>query len=110
MNQLYLQRLRHPRLAIGVMLSFAFVTGALTIQVTKHSIHHTHQHTATTHASPLCTWMCTAGQVLQTFDVALPAPVHTVVPLKALQPSTVVVSAKRDTPSRSPPLHSSLLA
>jgi len=49
-------------LALGC---FVLANGLALPQVVRHSLHHGH-HTATTHTSTICFWVCTAGQVEET--------------------------------------------
>ena len=49
-------------LALGCLL---LVNAAALPQVVRHSVKH-HHHSATTHTSTLCFWVCTAGQMQET--------------------------------------------
>ncbi|MDA0737367.1 MAG: hypothetical protein O2999_07795 [Nitrospirae bacterium] len=37
-------------------------------QVVMHSLHHDH-HSSSTHNSPICFWVCTAGQMEESSDI-----------------------------------------
>ncbi len=55
---------RYQFLAIGLAACLLFLSGSLLSQVAQHALHHAH-HKATTHASPLCAWICAAGEIHQ---------------------------------------------
>ncbi len=65
-----MKRLSHPFFVVGLLACFLFVSGAFTGQAVKHTFHHAH-HKAATHANPLCSWMCAAGQVLQVHEFGI---------------------------------------
>lgn len=46
------------------------VTGVLVNQSVAHAWQHAHHH-ANTHATPICAWMCAAGQVVQALAFGL---------------------------------------
>jgi len=50
--------------AVGVAVCLLLVSGLAYPQTVAHAGHHAH-HTAKTHASALCSWMCSAGQVFE---------------------------------------------
>ena len=57
--------MRHsPKTILTFCLLVVFLTlNSLTFpKVLAHAFHHSH-HTATTHAQPLCFWVCAAGQM-----------------------------------------------
>jgi hypothetical protein len=60
-------------LALVLILCLLAVGGLASAQSISHETHHSHHHKAT-HGTVLCTWMCAAGQVLDT--VSAPAPVE----------------------------------
>ncbi len=50
--------------AVGLALCLVLLAGLAFPQTVGHAAHHAH-HQAATHASPLCSWLCAAGQVLE---------------------------------------------
>jgi hypothetical protein len=52
-------------LALLLVLCLLAIGGLASAQSVSHESHHTHHHKAT-HGTVLCTWMCAAGQVLDT--------------------------------------------
>lgn len=50
--------------AVGVTVCLLLLSGLAYPQTVAHAGHHAH-HTAKTHASVLCSWMCAAGQVFE---------------------------------------------
>lgn len=67
-------------LAITLTLCFLFVTVSFGIQATSHLLQHAH-HKAKTHASPLCTWVCSGTEIHSGIDIYLPQenlPLHEV--------------------------------
>ncbi|HKR81080.1 MAG TPA: hypothetical protein VJR69_15340 [Nitrospira sp.] len=51
--------------AVLLVLSLLAVGGLASAQSISHESHHAHHHKAA-HGTVLCTWMCAAGQVLDT--------------------------------------------
>jgi hypothetical protein len=91
--------------AVGVTVCLLLLSGLAYPQTVTHAGHHAH-HTAKTHASVLCSWMCAAGQVFEGATVVFQAdrsPV-TVVGLIAVQEPAGVL--RPTAPSRGPPSHS----
>jgi hypothetical protein len=66
-------RLLQQSLTVFLVLCLLVVGGLASAQSISHESHHAHHHKAT-HATVLCTWMCAAGQVLDT--VTAPALVE----------------------------------
>ncbi|MSQ76895.1 MAG: hypothetical protein EXR97_00370 [Nitrospiraceae bacterium] len=56
--------------AVSVAVCLLLVSGLAYPQTVAHAGHHA-QHTAKTHASALCSWMCAAGQVFEGTTVVL---------------------------------------
>ncbi len=56
--------------AVGVTVCLLLLSGLAYPQTVVHAGHHAH-HTAKTHASVLCSWMCAAGQVFEGTTVVL---------------------------------------
>ena len=61
--------LRHA-IVLGLVLCLLSLSGIATAQSVAHVTHHSH-HQAATHATALCSWLCTAGQGLFSFQVVL---------------------------------------
>ena len=78
--------------AVGVTVSLLLLSGLAYPQTVAHAGHHA-QHTAKTHASALCSWMCAAGQVFEGTAIILQSdrnPVGLTSPIVALEPTSVV--------------------
>jgi hypothetical protein len=58
-------RLMKRSLALLLVLCLLTVGGLASAQSISHESHHAH-HQKDTHGTVLCTWMCAAGQVLDT--------------------------------------------
>jgi hypothetical protein len=88
--------------AVGVTVCLLLLSGLAYPQTVAHTERHAH-HTAKTHASVLCSWMCAAGQVFEGTTVVFQAdsgPVA-VASVSAIQEPAGVV--RSTTPSRGPP-------
>jgi hypothetical protein len=88
--------------AVGVAVCLLLLGGLAYPQTVAHAGHHAH-HTATTHASVLCSWMCAAGQVFEGAAVVLHSdrsPVAAVSSIVVQEPASVVRSTVS---SRGPP-------
>ncbi len=76
----------------------------LATQALAHSTHHNH-HKAQTHANPLCSLMCAAGQGIHLFEFVSEKPFSPLVAIQqeqlATQPSLFIVDLFH---SRAPPL------
>lgn len=57
--------------ALLLAICLLVVSGAAYGQVVAHAVQHAH-HKAATHATAICSWVCSAGQVLEGITVALP--------------------------------------
>jgi len=58
----------------GILLvAFLGLNSWLPFQATRHSQAHAH-HQATTHASPLCSWLCAAGHISYAEGQQIPRP------------------------------------
>ena len=62
-----MNHLRHPFLVFSLVASLLLVGGLFANQSTAHSLHHAH-HKATTHASLICSWICAAGEIVESSD------------------------------------------
>ncbi|WP_447977999.1 hypothetical protein [Candidatus Nitrospira bockiana] len=80
---------------IAAMLAMCLLvlSGILYPQTVAHAAHHAHHQTAT-HGTVLCTWMCAAGQSVETADLVLPAQLTVV---------TVAPPRPRHSPDESSP-------
>ena len=78
--------------AVGVTVCLLLLGGLAYPQTVAHAGHHAH-HTAKTHASALCSWMCAAGQVFEGTAIVLQSdrnPVGLASPIVVLEPASVV--------------------
>ncbi len=78
--------------AVGVAVCLLLVSGLAYPQTVAHAGHHAH-HTAKTHASALCSWMCAAGQVYEGTAIILQSdrnPIGLTSLIVALEPTSVV--------------------
>ena len=57
-------------IAIGLAVCLLLLSGLAYPQTVAHAGHHAH-HTAKTHASVICSWMCAAGQVFEAATVVI---------------------------------------
>jgi hypothetical protein len=57
-------RIVRQGIAISLVACLLLLAGLAFPQTVAHATHHAH-HKAATHASPLCSWLCAAGQVLE---------------------------------------------
>ena len=102
-----MKRLHHRVFVIALLACFLFVSGALAGQVVQHTFHHAH-HKATTHANPLCTWMCASGQVLQGFEFGLKGIFFTLFLVEPRNAATIPVALAWSPPLRGPPVRTSI--
>lgn len=88
--------------AVGLTVCLLLLSGLAYPQTVAHAGHHAH-HTAKTHASVLCSWMCAAGQVFETGTVIIPSD-RTPVGVASVQTVSEPTSAvHRTASSRGPP-------
>ncbi|HSA65745.1 MAG TPA: hypothetical protein VLE25_13735 [Nitrospira sp.] len=78
-------RLMKESLAVLLVFCLLAVGGLASAQSISHETHHARHHKAT-HSTVLCTWMCAAGQVLDT--VTAPTLVERS-PISRVEPSAV---------------------
>jgi hypothetical protein len=57
-------------IAVGLTVCLLLLSGLAYPQTVAHAGHHAH-HTAKTHASVICSWMCAAGQVFEAATVVI---------------------------------------
>ncbi len=94
---------RFQFLAIGLAACLLFLSGSLLSQVAQHALDHAH-HKATTHASPLCAWICTAGEIHQGFALHLEADGAPAVQTDAPVVQNPLLILSLEVFSRGPPL------
>ena len=96
-----MHRLRYT-VAVLLVLCIIGVSGLAPAQTVLHDKHHAHHHAAT-HGTALCTWMCAAGQVLD--SIVAPTFVEQAPIARAEQPAfQPALSAALESPtSRGPP-------
>ena len=97
-----MKRFQHPILVVAVLASFVFVSSVLSAQAAAHGAHHAH-HKASTHTSNICSWMCAAGQVLQSVDFEVRGPVLTTLAFESMIPFSVDLLVSGSSQSRAPP-------
>ena len=97
-----MKRVHQPLFVIGLLACFLFVSGALSGQVVKHTVHHAH-HKAATHANPLCTWMCAAGQVLEGVEFGINGAFVALFIIEPENSSTTTTVLAWSPPLRGPP-------
>ena len=102
-----MKRFHHPFLAISLVACFLFVSGVLSSQAVAHTVHHA-AHKAATHSNPLCSWLCAAGQVLQTFEFGVTGPFFSLVAIEPVDPTTTDKPLACSPLSRAPPVHFSI--
>lgn len=98
-----MKSLRHPFPVLCLVACLLLVGGVFANQSAAHSLHHDH-HTATTHASVLCSWMCAAGQVVEVADPILDTPIHVVGTAEGIPYSSVQTVSSLLVFDRGPPL------
>ncbi len=88
--------------AVGLTVCLLLLSGLAYPQTVAHAGHHAH-HTAKTHASVICSWMCAAGQVFEAAVVVVPSDRTSVgvTSLPAISEPTSAVN--RTASSRGPP-------
>ncbi len=84
-----------------VLFSLVLYVGLFS-HVAKHSLQHA-RHQATTHASPLCTWLCTAGEISEAVDVDLTTSLAMARVPEPWSPQETVLTWSVEPSSRAPP-------
>ena len=102
-----MKRHSRPLLVATLLACFLFVSVGLSGQAVDHTLHHAH-HKAATHASLLCSWVCSAGNVLQAFQFDLHGPFLTFVFIEPKHFSAADVAVAWAPSSRAPPLSPSM--
>lgn len=88
--------------AVGLALCLLLLSGLAYPQTVAHAGQHAH-HTAKTHASVICSWMCAAGQVFEAATVVIQSdrnPVGVTSLLAVSEPTSI---DHRAASSRGPP-------
>jgi hypothetical protein len=91
--------------AVGVTVCLLLLSGLAYPQTVTHAGHHAH-HTAKTHASVLCSWMCAAGQVFEGATVVLQSDRGPVSFASLIVLQEPVSAVHHTVSSRGPPSHS----
>lgn len=84
-----------------IFISLVLYVGLFS-HVAKHSLQHA-RHQATTHASPLCTWLCTAGEISEAVDVDLTTSLAMARVPEPWSPQETVLTWSVEPSSRAPP-------
>jgi len=87
-------------LSLGIVLMF--MLGSMPLSLASHSIDH-HHHSAQTHTTGICAWMCTAAQTIST-DSQILSPSFSL--LEIIQPSphsSIQTLSQGFLPARAPP-------
>ena len=90
-------------LALSLALCLLTLSGLVFPQAVRHAGHHAH-HQAATHASALCTWMCAAGQGLESLVLVVNESISPVTTLDLLVTGTIDGIVPPSSQSRGPPL------
>lgn len=88
--------------AVGLTVSLLLLSGLAYPQTVAHAAHHAH-HTAKTHASVICSWMCAAGQVFEAATVVIQSDRSPVGVASLLPVSEPISAVHRIASSRGPP-------
>jgi hypothetical protein len=96
-----MMRFKQPiALSLGIVLMLAL--GSMPLSLASHSIDH-HHHSAQTHTTGICAWMCTAAQTIST-DSQILSPSFSL--LEIIQPSpisSILAPPQVFLPARAPP-------
>lgn len=87
-----MNRLLLRSVAVGLAVCLLLVSGLAYPQTVAHAGYHA-EHKTTTHATSLCSWMCSAGQVFEGTAVVFQAelnPVERATPIVASEPVSIV--------------------
>lgn len=97
-----MKRLGQPILALFLASCLVATGGMYAAAAVEHEAHHAH-HSATTHSSAICAWMCAAGHILQGYELGLDGPTLTPLVVETAKPSTTDALIVRAPRSRAPP-------
>ena len=89
-------------LYVLLIVGYTALNGWLPFQAIGHTHDHEH-HTAATHATPICSWMCAAGQTTQASDHFLRAESKVIAELELPIPPFVLPILSISHLSRGPP-------
>lgn len=87
---------------IGLIACYVALNGWLPFRAMGHAQEHSH-HTAETHATALCSWLCAGGQVVQASEPILGSKTQLVEVLKLSTPSVSPAILNLSPLSRGPP-------
>jgi fumarate reductase subunit D len=87
---------------LSLSIVLMFMLGSMPLSLASHSIDH-HHHSAQTHTTGICAWMCTAAQTISTDSQILSAnfSLLEIIPTSGFSP--VGVPPKIFFPARAPP-------
>ena len=88
--------------AVGLAVCLLLLSGLAYPQTVAHAAHHAH-HTAKTHASVICSWMCAAGQVYEAATVVIQSDRSSVGVASLLAVSEPTSAVHHTVSSRGPP-------
>ena len=92
--------------SLFLLCCFVGVNGWLHFQTIGHLHAHTH-HNAATHASPLCTLLCSAGQMAQLIGTPLPPIIQQTASIEITEPTIRLISQATPSVARGPPYRQS---
>ena len=98
-----MRTLRSPYLAACLVAMLLMLGGVLSAQAVGHASQHSQHHTSGTHATPLCSWYCAAGQVHSGELVDVAAPIFSFLGMENEEPATITFLFLIPSPSRAPP-------
>ncbi len=95
-------------LIVIFIAGYIALNGWLPFQAIGHLHEHAH-HTAATHATALCSWLCAAGQTVQASDPFLKAEIRVIAEVEIFLPSLVPLILNLSPLSRAPPVNLALM-
>lgn len=90
---------------VGLVACLLVLHAGLFSRVATHAFQHAH-HEAATHASALCTWLCTAGEISEAVQIDFDTGVGLAGIVESRPPATAVTVLTVAPSSRAPPLSS----
>lgn len=91
---------QHITLALSIAL--LFIMSAMPLSVASHSVDH-HHHSAQTHTTGICAWMCAAAQTISTDSQIFSADVFLLAILDPLPIASISTLSQVFLPARAPP-------
>jgi hypothetical protein len=88
--------------SILLVLCVLSVGGLAQAQLVEHAGHHAH-HQAATHGTVLCSWMCAAGEILDSAVVTFQAELSPIALITFPNSARTSIEACQTSPSRAPP-------